>query len=60
MARIVHERIRAAHRRGLRALRHLYRELTSVLTLPDASRGWVLRATLRARSLIRRLQPQVS
>ena len=41
------------------ALRHLYRELTSVLTLPDASRGWILRATLRARALIRRFQPQV-
>lgn len=40
-------------------LRHLGRELIAWLALPDESRGWILRATLRARALIRRFQPDV-
>src|SRR2546426_8398043 len=48
---------RASGPRGL--LRQLRREVAAVLTFPDDSRGWILRATLRARSLIRRFQPHV-
>src|SRR5439155_2669150 len=40
-------------------LRVLRREVGACLTLPDWSRGWILRAALRARSLVRRFQPQV-
>lgn len=40
-------------------LRQLYRELTAFLAFPDEGRGWMLRAALRTRSLIRRFQPQV-
>jgi len=40
-------------------LRQLRREVAAFLTFPDDSRGWMLRAALRARSLIRRFQPQV-
>ena len=39
-------------------LRVLRREVGACLTLPDWSRGWILRAALRARSLVRRFQPQ--
>ncbi len=40
-------------------LRQLGREVAALLTFPDESRGWLLRAALRTRSLMRRLQPQV-
>jgi len=40
-------------------LRQLGREVAAFLTFPDESRGWLLRAALRTRSLMRRLQPQV-
>ncbi|HYT05041.1 MAG TPA: glycosyltransferase [Gemmatimonadales bacterium] len=40
-------------------LRHLRREVVALLAFPDESRGWVLRAALRARSVIRRFQPHV-
>lgn len=40
-------------------LRQLGRELAAFLTFPDESRGWILRAALRTRRLIRRFQPQV-
>jgi glycosyltransferase involved in cell wall biosynthesis len=40
----------------LRRLRH---EAAAVLAFPDESRGWVFRAALRARTLIRRFRPQV-
>lgn len=40
-------------------LRRLGREVAAFLAFPDESRGWILRAALRARSLIRRFQPQV-
>lgn len=40
-------------------LRQLGREVAAFLAFPDESRGWMLRAALRARSLIRRFQPQV-
>lgn len=40
-------------------LRCLYREVAAFLAFPDESRGWVLRAALRTRSLIRRFRPQV-
>ncbi|OLC77084.1 MAG: hypothetical protein AUH78_05180 [Gemmatimonadetes bacterium 13_1_40CM_4_69_8] len=40
-------------------LRRLRREVEALLTLPDQSRGWVLRAALRARSVCRQFQPQV-
>ena len=35
------------------------RELASLLSFPDESRGWTLRAGLRARALRRRLRPDV-
>ncbi len=38
-------------------LRELRRELVAFLALPDWSRGWLLRAALRARSVVRRFQP---
>jgi len=40
-------------------LRQLRREVTALLAFPDESRGWVSRAALRARAVIRRFQPQV-
>jgi len=40
-------------------LRHLRAEVAALLALPDESRGWMFRAALRTRSLLRRLQPQV-
>src|SRR5205807_2694544 len=40
-------------------LRELRREVAAFLAFPDESRGWMLRAALRARSLIRRFQPHV-
>ena len=40
-------------------LRRLRAEVAAVLALPDESRGWVLRAALRTRWLVRRFQPQV-
>jgi len=40
-------------------LRQLRRELAALLGFPDESRGWVSRAALRARAVIRRFQPQV-
>lgn len=40
-------------------LRQLGREVAAFLAFPDESRGWMLRAALRTRSLIRRCQPQV-
>jgi hypothetical protein len=40
-------------------LRQLYREVAAFLAFPDDSRGWMLRAALRTRSLIRRFRPQV-
>lgn len=42
-----------------RLLRQLGREVGAFLTFPDESRGWMLRAALRTRSLIRRFQPHV-
>jgi glycosyltransferase involved in cell wall biosynthesis len=35
------------------------REVGAFLTFPDESRGWVLRAALRTRAVMRRLQPHV-
>lgn len=50
----------AARRPGPPGLvRQLYREVAALLAFPDEGRGWILRAALRARSLIRRFQPQV-
>jgi glycosyltransferase involved in cell wall biosynthesis len=40
-------------------LRQLGREVVSLLAFPDEARGWILRATLRTRQLIRRFKPQV-
>jgi len=40
-------------------LRQLRREAAALLAFPDESRGWLFRATLRARSVIRRFQPHV-
>ncbi|HTD71589.1 MAG TPA: glycosyltransferase [Gemmatimonadales bacterium] len=40
-------------------LRQLGREVGAFLTFPDESRGWMLRAALRTRAVMRRLQPQV-
>jgi len=40
-------------------LRQLYREVSALLAFPDESRGWILRAALRARSVIGRFQPHV-
>lgn len=43
--------------RGL--LRDLGREGAALLAFPDEGRGWMLRAALRARSVIRRFRPHV-
>ncbi len=40
-------------------MRRLQLEVRGLLTFPDSTRGWVLRAALRSRSLIRRFQPHV-
>jgi len=40
-------------------LRRLGREVAAFLTFPDESRGWMLRAALRTRSLMRRFRPHV-
>ena len=40
-------------------LRQLGREVRALLTFPDESRGWLLRAALRTRSVMRRFQPEV-
>jgi glycosyltransferase involved in cell wall biosynthesis len=37
----------------------LRREVAALLAFPDEARGWVCRAALRARGLLRRFQPQV-
>jgi hypothetical protein len=37
----------------------LARELAALFTIPDESRGWMVRAAIRARSLIRRFRPDV-
>src|SRR5438445_4382908 len=51
---------RAAARPALSGLVHrLAMEVLGFLTFPDDSRAWMFRAALRARSLIRRFQPQV-
>jgi SAM-dependent methyltransferase len=47
----------AAGRRGLFAT--VRREVASLLTFPDESRGWMLRTALEARSLMRRFHPDV-
>jgi glycosyltransferase involved in cell wall biosynthesis len=49
--------IHSSERPGL--LRQLGREVRAFLTLPDESRGWLLRAALRTRAVMRRFQPQV-
>ena len=54
------EASRVARRSGPPGLlRELYKEVRALLVFPDEGRGWVLRAALRARSLIHRFQPQV-
>ena len=40
-------------------LRRLRQEVMTFLAFPDESRGWVCRAALRARSVVRRFQPHV-
>jgi hypothetical protein len=40
-------------------LRELRGEVAALLAFPDEGRGWMLRAALRTRSLIRRFQPHV-
>ena len=40
-------------------MHRLQLEVRGLLTFPDSTRGWVLRAALRSRSLIRRFQPHV-
>jgi glycosyltransferase involved in cell wall biosynthesis len=40
-------------------LRQLGREVAAFVTFPDESRGWMLRAALRTRLVMQRLQPQV-
>ena len=40
-------------------LRQLRNEVTTFLSLPDESHGWMLRAALRARLVVRRFQPRV-
>ena len=40
-------------------LGQLRREAAALLAFPDESRGWLFRAALRARSVIRRFQPHV-
>jgi glycosyltransferase involved in cell wall biosynthesis len=47
------------HPGRLRPLAVLARELGACLTFPDESRGWMLRATVRARSMIRQFRPDV-
>ena len=48
---------RPAWPRGL--LRQLGNEVATFLSFPDEGHGWILRAALRARSVIRQFQPQV-
>ena len=43
--------------RGL--LRRLGNEVATILDFPDEGHGWILRAALRARSVIRRFQPEI-
>lgn len=51
---------RPAHQsEPLGLLRQVGREVAACLAFPDDSRGWMFRAALRTRSLIKRLQPQV-
>jgi glycosyltransferase involved in cell wall biosynthesis len=50
-------RVVAAERFGL--LARLRREVVALLAYPDEGRGWVSRAALRARSVMRRFQPHV-
>jgi glycosyltransferase involved in cell wall biosynthesis len=51
---------RVAPPSGLSSVRHrLYREVAAFLAFPDDGRGWMLRAALRTRSVIRRVRPQV-
>jgi glycosyltransferase involved in cell wall biosynthesis len=40
-------------------LRQLHQEVAAIFGFPDDSRGWTLRAGLRARSVIRHFQPHV-
>jgi glycosyltransferase involved in cell wall biosynthesis len=40
-------------------LRHVGREAAALLAFPDQGRGWMLRAALHTRSMIRRFRPQV-
>jgi len=40
-------------------LRQLSNEIATVLAFPDEGHGWILRAALRARSVIRRFQPEI-
>ena len=40
-------------------LRQLVNEVATFLAFPDEGRGWMLRAALRARSVIRRFQPEI-
>jgi glycosyltransferase involved in cell wall biosynthesis len=40
-------------------LRRLYWEVAAFWAFPDEGRGWMIRAALRTRSLIRRFRPQV-
>lgn len=40
-------------------LRRLGRELGAFLTFPDESRGWMLRAALRTRAVMRRFRPHI-
>ena len=40
-------------------LRDLRREVAALLAFPDLSRGWLLRAALRTRSLVRQFKPHV-
>ena len=46
-----------AELRGLAGL--LRREVAALIAFPDESRGWLVRAALRARAVIRRFEPQV-
>lgn len=68
LRRLVSGRSRGSLANGSRAmppsgppgvLRQLGREIATLLEFPDESHGWMLRAALRARSVIRRFQPQV-
>jgi glycosyltransferase involved in cell wall biosynthesis len=49
----------AAPSRPPSLLRQLGREVAACLVFPDESRGWMLRAAVRTRLLIRRFQPHV-